>query len=372
MLHTKNFFVTLIVSIYLCSIYLNIGNIDIDPTQKIYAHNFTPNDYASFIAYVDQFQVELNLLESNYMSKNLTLAKIHLDKASNFYFQNILAEIGERDEKLAQDLTIAIRSLQNMSSLSLPSNLTSIANNEIINTQQEQIKQLIANLDAKIDDIIELAKGPQQSLNPLDNLAGILTNIFNGDRKETKDNTTQPLRFVEIVDSLLRNYGNAYDVNFDMTNMSNMDKVMMMTDHSTVMTDVNNITADSNGNSNNTKNPGLQTGMSLATMNETHTPNSVLTINVDNKSKSESELMNIAEYQTASALADKSIQIFDKELKNMELSNKSHVFVDKLGNGLEEMNNLVKDKSAPMNVMMVVHTKIHPNLIGVFNLKLNS
>jgi len=43
----------------------------------------------------------------------------------------------------------------------------------------------------------------------------------------------------------------------------------------------------------------------------------------------------------------------------------------KLKNGLVELNNSIKNKEKAMKVMEIVHTKIHPNLQILFNLKLN-
>jgi len=43
----------------------------------------------------------------------------------------------------------------------------------------------------------------------------------------------------------------------------------------------------------------------------------------------------------------------------------------KLKNGLVELNNSIKNKEKAMKVMKIVHTKIHPNLQILFNLKLN-
>ena len=42
------------------------------------------------------------------------------------------------------------------------------------------------------------------------------------DNRIDRNTTIQPLAFADLVDSLLINYGNAYAVDFDMTNMSNM------------------------------------------------------------------------------------------------------------------------------------------------------
>src|SRR5829696_9722279 len=45
---------------------------------------------------------------------------------------------------------------------------------------------------------------------------------------EQRDNATiQAIAFAESIDNILTNYGNAFSVEFDMTNMSNMDTMRM-------------------------------------------------------------------------------------------------------------------------------------------------
>jgi hypothetical protein len=44
-------------------------------------------------------------------------------------------------------------------------------------------------------------------------------------------------------------------------------------------------------------------------------------------------------------------------------------YLKKLENGLVEFNIAIKNKEDPMKVMEIVHTKIHPNLQILFNLK---
>jgi len=38
---------------------------------------------------------------------------------------------------------------------------------------------------------------------------------------------------------------------------------------------------------------------------------------------------------------------------------------------LTQLNNVVTNRDSPMDVMMVVHTKIHPNLLEAFGLQLH-
>jgi hypothetical protein len=45
-------------------------------------------------------------------------------------------------------------------------------------------------------------------------------------------------------------------------------------------------------------------------------------------------------------------------------------FVSNLEEGLTQLNDLIKNKASPMDIMMIVQTQIHPILLEAFNLQL--
>jgi hypothetical protein len=83
-------------------------------------------------------------------------------------------------------------------------------------------------------------------------------------------------------------------------------------------------------------------------------------------------LVNMSDYQSAQALATKGSEIFNTKLKHTTMSNNKNVtaFVTHLGNGLTQLNDSISKKAAPLDIMMIVHTQIHPNLLEAFNLQL--
>lgn len=92
----------------------------INPNIQIaYAHNFTPNESASFLAFVEQLQTESELVQSNLANNNVSLAQVHANKAAALLTPNITEEIAEENQRVANDLRTAINSLQNISSRSL-------------------------------------------------------------------------------------------------------------------------------------------------------------------------------------------------------------------------------------------------------------
>ncbi|MFY9566373.1 MAG: hypothetical protein WAQ29_08490, partial [Nitrososphaeraceae archaeon] len=152
----------------------------------------------------------------------------------------------------------------------------------------------------------------------------------------------------DLVDSILINYGNAYAVDFDMTNMSNM---VTMGNNSSSMTMEGMV--DNNSNS---------------SMNVDSMDMSSSTMNMDSKGRNYS-LVDMTDYQSALTLATKAQDIFKTELKPIAPGNSS-AFAVNLENGLTQLNNAIKNKASPMDIMMIVHTQIHPNLLEAFNLKL--
>jgi hypothetical protein len=78
-------------------------------------------------------------------------------------------------------------------------------------------------------------------------------------------------------------------------------------------------------------------------------------------------LVNAADYQSAQALANKALEFFKTKLAPMESSNNRTAFIM---NGLMQLNNSIKSKASPMDIMMIVHTQIHPYLMKMFGLQL--
>jgi hypothetical protein len=166
-------------------------------SRNAYGHNFTPNESAFFLAFVDQLQIESELMETNLANNNISLAQEHAKKAKVLLTPNITKEIAERNQRVAEDLTTAVSNLQNTSS-----------------EQQQPVSQLVSDIGAILGE-------------------AVTTRI---DQEQRDNATIQALAFANLVDSVLRNYGNAYAVGFDMTNMSNMATMMESNNSSSSMT----------------------------------------------------------------------------------------------------------------------------------------
>ena len=152
--------------------------------------------------------------------------------------------------------------------------------------------------------IIEQEQG--DSSNFLEKGIDFLIGVFGGssekvDTNVDKNGTIQSLAFANLVDSVLINYGNAYAVDFDMTNMSNM---VTMGNNSSSMTMNGMIDDNNNDNSNSNRSMNMDSmDMSSSTM-----------MNMDSNSRNYS-LEDIIDYQSAQALTTKAQEIFNTELK---------------------------------------------------------
>jgi hypothetical protein len=309
--------------------------------QEVYAHMFTADETASFLAFADQLQVESELVQTNLVNNNLSLAQNHANKAASLLTPSVVIEIEEQNQKIADDLTTAVSDLQKISSYS--------------EKQQQMVKQLVSDINSTVVEAvnIRMKQGQGDPSNFLEKGIEFLGGIFGGggeeaDDKIDVDETTKPIAFADLVDSVLINYGNAYRVDFDMTNMSNM---AMMGGNSSSMAMVG--MADKN-NSNNSS------SMNIGSMNMTM-------MNMNSKTNRNYSLVDMTDYQSAQALATKAQEIFNNELKSTA-PNSSSAFITNLENGLRQLNGSIKNKVSPVDIMTIVHTQIHPNLLEIFNL----
>jgi hypothetical protein len=234
--------------------------------------------------------------------------------------------------------------------------------------QLQNVNQLVSDINATLGEAvsirIEQGQG-EDSSNFLEKGIEFLRGIFGGggggneeaEDKGNRDITIQPLAFANLVDSVLTNYGNAYAVGFDMTNMSNM--AMMGGDSSGMTMDDMAKDDDDNNNTN--------ADINMGSMNmSSHT-----TMNMESETNGNYSLVDIADYQSAQALATKALDIFNVELKPMASNNNNTTaFIANLENGLTQLNNSIRNKAPPIDIMMIVHTQVHPNLLEGFNLEL--
>ena len=316
------------LAIILFSIILGSININNDNNSFLnaFGHTFSPNESASFLSFVDQIQVESELVQTNLANDSTSLAQEHAKKAGSLLTSNITAEIAEENQRVANELTRAINDLRGIS-LS-PQHVGSI-------------DQLVSDIDSIL--------GEAES-----------TRI---EQEDLENATIQALAFADLVNSILENYGNAYAVDFDMTNMSNVVVNGQSNNNMSTMA-MSNMSINGNDNDSNKE------------MNSMNMSSSRTMVGMDvgggegreSDINSSSSLVNLTDYQSAQ-LAAKALEIFKVKLKPMAPNNSSASLTN-LENGLSKLNDSIRNKDLPMDIMMIVHTQIHPNILQAFNLRL--
>jgi hypothetical protein len=303
---------------------------------------------------VYQLQTELQLVPLNLASNNVSLAHDHANKAASLLTQRILVEIAEDNPKLAGDLRNALNELQSISSTS--------------ESQVNSVSQVVSDLNERLnaDALVRMAQLQTSSSNFLEGITKTLGTIFGSDDKKIKEQNAkiEALALANVIDSVLINYGNAYHVGFDMTNMSNVD---MTGKNSRAIPIVMNNSVNGKNSTTNNMNMNMNMNMKLHTMNSS----SNTTTQHGGEMSDGYSLVNVSDYQSAQALTIKASEIFNNKLKSTNMNDKNVTrFITNLDNGLTQLNNLVAKKDSPLDVMMVVHTQIHPNVLEAFNLEL--
>jgi hypothetical protein len=331
------------------------SNIDNFYNAKVYGHQFTPNETANFVGIIGQMQAELELVPSNLATNNVSLAQNHAIKAASLLTPRILVEIAEDNPQLAGDLRNAMIQLQSVSSSS--------------EDQIKSVSQLVNDLNKRLgeDAEVRMAQVQPSSSNPLEGAMKFLGNIFRGSSTEVKDQDAklEALALANVVDGVLINYGNAYHVGFDMTNMSNM--VMIGNNNSPGSMVMNNsVTRNNSGSSN----MNMNMNMNMQSMNTSS--NTMTMTEHGGQMNMGYSLVNMSDYQSAQSLAAKASEIYNTKLKLTTMNNNKNVtaFVTNLEKGLTQLNDSISSKASPLDVMMIVHTQIHPNLLEAFNLQL--
>jgi hypothetical protein len=315
--YTNSHFLQLMIT----AILIVSSAVSINQYSPVVAHNFSTNESAKFLALTDALKAETQLVQQNIENGDLSLAGEHSDRAMTLLNDNTIKEIAERNQRLADDLHNTLQSIKSAAT-------TASSNNSL-----NDIGFLVDDASGIIDEVVSARIEPTQLNN----------------------STIQALRLVELLDKILTSYGNAYGVGFDMTNMS-----MMMTMDS------------SNGGANDGMDSMSSTNMSMGNESGVDMSISGMSMN-DNNSASGSILANNTDYETAQAIAKKINEVINGEIINASSETNSMTTsqsTDNINSAVQELVVKVDSKAPPMDIMTIVHTKIHPNLITAFNLSL--
>jgi hypothetical protein len=193
--------------------------------------------------------------------------------------------------------------------------------------------QNAAELINKLED--NMTRGSQPS--------SYIGQIYDNGQRNT---TTLALVVANIVDEILRKYGTAFDIGYDLTNMSNMGGMTMPNMDMNMNMDMKTIQPNTNSN----------------TLEEHSNMSMMMTEN-------NLALINIHDYESSQVLANNINEVFEEDL-DPQSSVSETVNVDKLERNLKHLEHAVVNKASPEALMEIVHIQIHPTLQQVYDLEL--
>jgi hypothetical protein len=176
------------------------------------------------------------------------------------------------------------------------------------------------------------------------------SNLIQIYENEKTNTTSLALVTANIVDEVLRKYGTAFDIGYDLTNMSNMGGMKMSNMNSGGGSFMNMTTFQTSTNNNTLE---RHSNMSMPTM----TGNNL-------------EIVSIQDYETSQVLADVVNELFKDDLRPRSSVSET-INIDKLEKNLKQLDQAILNKASPEALMGIVHVQIHPTLQQVYELELS-
>jgi hypothetical protein len=195
----------------------------------------------------------------------------------------------------------------------------------------------------------ELMKDLESNMTQTNPPSSDITQVYD---QGQKNSTTLALVVANIVDDILRKYGSAFAVGYDMTNMSNMMNMDRMT-----MRKMNNSSSHSMDMMRTTNVTNGEISMSGG-----HSNTSLIMEN-------DLVLVNMNDYETAEVLSSNIKDLFSTQLRPRSLVNET-TNLDTLENSLEKLEEAVDMKALPEAMMDIVHVQIHPMLQRIYDLEI--
>ncbi|MGZ5551563.1 MAG: hypothetical protein ACXWE7_12335 [Nitrososphaeraceae archaeon] len=288
-------------------------------TNQIFGHNFAGDESATFLALMDQIQTEMDLINTNLVANNQSLAMEHLNNIDELYTKYIKNEIAERNKRIANEISSVI-------------NETSVA--------IEKNNQDTSSLVKKFNEIIGEAISVRIDQDTLTNA------------------TVHALHFANLINSIDLSYADALG-----TKPMNMSSMNMGDDNS--KSHDNNNKLSSTSNKNNT--------MSDMKMNHGDSSMASMSKDTDNNSNATENgtVANIASYQTAKELTNNAIDLFNSTIKQNIPSNATDN-ANAIESGLQQLKDMIESNASYDKVMGIIHGILQTNTQEIFNLPLKT
>ncbi len=214
--------------------------------NRAFAHTFSGDESATFLALVEMIKTEAHLAQQN-LGTNVTLAQEHADATTEHLDANQTKEITERNKRVANELNDSLTALKEaFNSKSPPS--------------ADDIKGKLSNLDAVLGEVLSV----RIDKNQMDNV------------------TVKALTVNDLVGETLEHYGEA----------------------------VGHEESNKTSGLNNTANATGPGSIAVGSSNASEATNSNMSQIGGNASNSSAQIVNEAAYQTAQALSSRVVELF--------------------------------------------------------------
>jgi len=211
-----------------------------------------------------------------------------------------------------------------------------------------------------------LMKDLENNITQTDPTSSDITQVY---EQGQKNSTTLALVVANIVDDILRKYGSAFAVGYDMTNMSNM-MMNSSSDGMDMTSSMNTDMIEMQRTDDSTSSHSMD--MMMITTNVTNGDSSSMIGGHSNTSRlaeNDLVLVNTNDYETAKVLSSNIKDLYITQLRPRSLVNET-ANLDKLEDGLSRMEQAVNMKALPEAMMDVAHIQIHPMLQRIYDLQL--
>jgi hypothetical protein len=329
------------------------------PNPNLLAHTFSENENALFLTMINKIKAETQLVAHDF-SNNTQQAQDHAKAAQELFLQKDpvvnttwLYEISERNPRVTADLLHSLNDLK-----------TTVASSPS-NSNSSSVQSKVTNIGNLLDEAVsvriskDLIDNPKTQALVLANFGNEIYNNY-GAALGLPPSTVANMGGMSMAGMSMPSKGSSMNMN---TSSGNGMSGMSMPSKGSSM---NMNTSSGNGMSGMSM-PSKGSSMNMNTSSGNGMSGTALT-NAMNQSPA--TIKNLTAYHTAESLAAVAQQVFDKNLKPIAPANATNSNSN-IANYLDQLKNAVNNKSSFMNVMELVHGKLHPTLITAYNLRLS-
>jgi hypothetical protein len=295
-------------------------------SQKVYAHTFSGDESASFLALVEVLKVHLQLAQRD-ATANPEQAVEHAEHAIEHLDQNTIDEISERNERLGRELPASLTELQETL--------------ESGNHTAADIDQLVTNVDDLLGETVTVRIESAQ-----------LTN-----------STVQGLMMANLVDEILENYNSAFGIEEEHEH-----------DEGAIQETDDHAHEDEEAEASNSTSPTDEELDELTTFELAEQYPDYLGEESANASMSEGNethdtIVSMHAYNTAVVLTARVQELFDTKLRAMAEANATEAAAA-LEAGLDKLQQAIENEASPDDVAVIAHTEVHANIQKAYNLQI--